>query len=342
MHSRLRGRRFNGYNDEKNIERISEETLNVLDSIAASAASKLDNLSSIGVGALASVNAFTSDKTLEGLRSIDNAQRRSLETLSWEPAIARVVTQTDDNSILVYYICRDMPAATLDSNKRLAGRNSPAGKLASRSAGDLFEIETPGGTIAGKVIEKAILHPHCQESCWDSRNSILEGMTYGPITVLSMRAVSSPAEHQRIEGDLLASILAEEETAANVIDGIRRNVIAKMGLRDQAILDRYQDEIFRLPLNRQLLIVGPPGTGKTTTLIRRLGQKLDVEYLDDDERRLANAKQLANMSAHSDSWIMFTPTDLLKSYLKEAFARERVAARSTTFDMDTISPRART
>ena len=125
---------------------------------------------------------------------------------------------------------------------------------------------------------------------------------------------------------LLADILAADEKATNVINGIRRNVIMKMGLRDQPILDRYQDEIFKLPLNSQLLIIGPPGTGKTTTLIRRLRQKLDREYLDEDERRLADGGQVDGARPHADSWMMFTPTDLLKLYLKEAFAREHIAA----------------
>lgn len=40
-----------------------------------------------------------------------------------------------------------------------------------------------------------------------------------------------------------------------------------MELRDLAILDEYQDEISRLPLDTHLVLLGPPGTGKTTTLI---------------------------------------------------------------------------
>ena len=99
-----------------------------------------------------------------------------------------------------------------------------------------------------------------------------------------------------------------------------------MGLRDQPILDQYQDEIFRLPLDQRLLILGPPGTGKTTTLIRRLGQKLDSAYLEEGELRAVESISSATGVSHANSWVMFTPTELLKQYLKEAFAREGVPA----------------
>ena len=107
---------------------------------------------------------------------------------------------------------------------------------------------------------------------------------------------------------------------------MRRSVITKMGLRDQPVLDQYQDEIFRLPLDKRLLILGPPGTGKTTTLIRRLGQKLDTAFLEEGEQRLVEMVATAQGTAHANSWLMFTPTELLKQYLKEAFAREGVPA----------------
>ena len=107
-----------------------------------------------------------------------------------------------------------------------------------------------------------------------------------------------------------------------------------MELRDQAVLDQYQDEIFRLPLDTRLVILGPPGTGKTTTLIKRLGLKLDHEYLTDEEKDLV-ATTAAGSARHAQSWIMFTPTDLLRQYVKEAFARENIAAsdeRISTWD----------
>jgi hypothetical protein len=136
------------------------------------------------------------------------------------------------------------------------------------------------------------------------------------------------------EADLLEAALAEDRAASVVAEGLRRNAITKMELRDQAVLDQYQDEIFRLSLDTRLVILGPPGTGKTTTLIKRLGLKLDYEYLTDDEKELITSTA-AGSARHAQSWIMFTPTDLLRQYVKEAFARENIPAsdeRISTWD----------
>src|SRR5207249_3053165 len=128
-----------------------------------------------------------------------------------------------------------------------------------------------------------------------------------------IRAGAQPAEVR----DLLGALLAEIETAASVQEGIRRGVVARMSLRDQAILDRYQGEVFRLPVGRRLMLTGPPGTGKTTTLIRRLAQKRNPADVQESDSELVQPERIAEFF-HPDNWVMFTPTELLKLYLKEA------------------------
>ncbi|MCO6415141.1 hypothetical protein JYK14_02980 [Siccirubricoccus sp. KC 17139] len=73
--------------------------------------------------------------------------------------------------------------------------------------------------------------------------------------------------------------------------------------------------------------MGPPGSGKTATLTKRLGQKLDLSLLDqeEDDTRLVRAS-IAGLEGHRTSWLMFSPTDLLKVYVKDAFNQEGILA----------------
>ncbi|MFC3058490.1 ATP-binding domain-containing protein [Paenirhodobacter populi] len=309
------------------VARISRDTISALTAVGSAARAQLAERSTSGADAFANINTFTSGGAVKSLGDIDEARARSLVSLAREPAIARIVVELEDGETATYYICRNTAESFGNAAFRLAGRNTPAGRLASLNVGDDFELQLPKGEVTVTVLEKGILHPQFTDTFWDSQNSVLYTESYGPITVPSMqKLLIEPSQASLTEEDLLAHILAEAQQTDDIIEGIRRTVITKMGLRDQPILDRYQDEIFRLPLQKQLLIIGPPGTGKTTTLIRRLGQKLDQAYFEDDERRLASSAEAESGMPHKDSWLMFTPTDLLKQYLKEAFAREGIAA----------------
>lgn len=197
------------------------------------------------------------------------------------------------------------------------------GRLASLPVGTEFSL--PNGDVV-EVVERAQLRPSHLAEGWDSRDTIIEADDLGPFTIESLRSVLYKIAGEEVTENLLEQLLAEESETANIIEGVRRSVITKMGLRDQPILDQYQDEIFRLPLDQRLLILGPPGTGKTTTLIRRLGQKLDSSFLEEGELLTVESVSSATGISHANSWIMFTPTELLKQYLKEAFAREDVPA----------------
>ncbi len=304
----------------QHIEQVAGEALTQLESIATAARSKLHDGRTLGSDALASINTMTSSSAIQKLDQISQANRDSYQVLAAEPAIARVVVVDEEGEERTYYICRTSPVSGFPN---LASYRAPVGRLASLAIGAEFTL--PNGTVV-EVLERAQLRPTALADGWDSRDTVVEAEHFGPLTIESLRALLTEIAGEEVTEDLLGQLLAEETVKANIIDGVRRSVITKMGLRDQPVLDQYQDEIFRLPLDKRLLILGPPGTGKTTTLIRRLGQKLDTAFLEEGEQRLVEMVGAAQGVAHTNSWLMFTPTELLKQYLKEAFAREGVPA----------------
>lgn len=304
----------------QHIEHVAGEALTQLDSIAAAAKTKLHDGRTLGSDALASINTMTSSSAIQKLDQISQANRESYQVLAAEPAIARVVVVDEEGEERTYYICRTTPVSGFPN---LASYRAPVGRLASLAIGAEFTL--PNGTVV-EVLERAQLRPAAMADGWDSRDTVVEAEHFGPLTIESLRALLTEVAGAEVTEDILGQLLAEETVKANIVDGVRRSVITKMGLRDQPVLDQYQDEIFRLPLDKRLLILGPPGTGKTTTLIRRLGQKLDTAFLEESEQRLVETVSAAQGIAHVNSWLMFTPTELLKQYLKEAFAREGVPA----------------
>lgn len=310
------------FSDEQkqHLEQLAGEALTQLEGIANAAKDTLRGERMHGTDALANINTMTSGSAIQKLDQISQANRESYRILRDEPAIARVVVLEREGTERTYYICRTAPVTGIPN---LASYRAPVGRLASLEIGG--ELTLPNGTVV-EVLERARLHPKELSDGWDSRDTVVETEQLGPLTIESLKLLVTKVADEDVSEDLLEQLLAEETGKANIIDGVRRSVITKMGLRDQPILDQYQDEIFRLPLDKRLLILGPPGTGKTTTLIRRLGQKLDIDYLEADEKSLIDAMGVAQGMPHANSWLMFTPTELLKQYLKEAFARESVPA----------------
>jgi len=302
--------------DREYIEVTATETLDQFENVATSAKNELNARSVHGADVLANPNPMTGSAAIQNVNRISLENREEYTRLTKEPAIARVVVLDGNEQKKTYFICRACPPIGF---LNMASYRTPLGRLASLPIGE--DLTLPDGRYF-VVQEIAKLHPVEVAEEWDSRESILETEDLGPITIESFRAFQSMA----LGKSLLEQIEAKEKEDAYIFEGVRRSVITKMGLRDQPILDKYQDEIFRLPLDKQMLILGPPGTGKTTTLIRRLGQKLDMEYLLEDERTIVEKIGSVNGTKHSDSWIMFTPTILLQQYLKEAFAREGIPA----------------
>lgn len=303
-------------NTREHLASVANDVLPVFESIATKARSELARSMNHTSDTLACPTA----SAMSNLHRIGQTVQGSYAVLGYEPAIARVTVVNDKREQVIYYICRTIPMTGVPN---LASYRAPVGRLASLDIGD--ELMLPNGRVL-EVVDRTTLQPSQLASGWDSIDSVYESEIVGPLTVESLRALLESGDATPELVDLVGQLLSEETARANIVSGIRRKVITKMGLKDQPILDRFQDEVFRLPLATRLVLLGPPGTGKTTTLIRRLGQKLDIDYLDDDDRNLLKIIGSGNDTHHAKSWLMFTPNELLKQYLKEAFSREGVPA----------------
>ena len=270
----------------------------------------------------ASVNSFTTPNAANRIGQIFSSNREGYHLLLKEPAIARIVVEDEDGHQRTIYISRKYTVPMGDSIE-LASYKTAFGRLAALDVCDELTVEIGDQKTTFTLLEKSGFRPVSRDNKWDSERSVFEGEDYGPITVSSLLDWLSSQGLTDSASELEALLAGSGEV--ELLEGLHHEVRISMGLRDQPILDKFQDEIFRLPLDSQLLILGPPGTGKTTTLIRRLGQKIDPKLLDSHEKAKVR-KIMESKVDYSSHWLMFTPTDLLKHYVKEAFNREQIPA----------------
>jgi len=303
--------------DQNGLAPIAEEVLGKLQEVAQAARAWLVDQRGPSVNTL--VPGSISDAAVINLDRVNQQNRAAYQRLSKQPLVSRVVAEDEKGGLHTRFFCR---ADQGMAERGVISYLTKWGRLASLPVGD--EYLTPDGQT-WIVVSKTGLRPEEINGQWDA-HSVVQREDLPSVTIDSLRALLQAERPTHSARDLLEEILAVETKKVAAQEGIRRSVITRMGLRDQPILDKFQDEVFRLPLSHQVVLLGPPGTGKTTTLIRRLSQKLDIQYLDEDEQRVVQEIAVSQRLPHERSWLMFTPTELLKQYLKEAFNRELVPA----------------
>lgn len=301
---------------------LAQTVLEFLQIMSAAAREQLATERPAGPSALVTPQTLTADKALQRLKDLGDAKRKALVEQSVEPAIARVVIADEEGRREELFISRGTPYSPAGIAK-VASYRSPMGRLAAVPVGDEHEVVLGGRLRSFEVLERAALRPVETAAIWDSLNTVVHRLGARPITVLSLRAVLRAGEIAEDEIEALEALFRDEQVADNIRQGLQRSVVHKMTLRDQPLLDTFQDAVYRLPLSSSVVLLGPPGSGKTTTLIKRLGLKLDPEYLDGDERKMVERSR-AGLAEHAKSWLMFTPTELLKQYVKEAFGKEGI------------------
>lgn len=310
-------------NKEAVLAGIANDSLTCIENVAADAAAAWTSHRKSDASAFAAINTLNSPQQVSNLRKVADAEMGALAALIEQPVIARIhfIDENDEEDTI--FITRSTPRSV--PGFKIASYRAPLGRIAALVAGDEGTFRF-GGTERDLLVDSsARLKPQREHGQWDSKDSEIDIRGLGRFTIGSLRELIEPRTHVE-EGDLEA--LWNDENDTNIVEGVRRAILTQMGLRDQPILDRYQDEIFRMPINSRCFLSGPPGTGKTTTLIRRVGQKTDRQALEEsgEEMRLVQQVEDETGRAHESSWILFSPTELLRQYVKEAFNKEGLAA----------------
>lgn len=294
---------------------VAASTLESIEQISAKASVALTDARQNPASALGQINTFTDGQAIGAGAGISQDLVGGYERLVNEPALARVSVVDEDENEKTYYFARQ---STVSGIPNFASYKAPIGSLASQDIGDTYVL--PNG-VEVEITEKLLLNPLKVEGSWDSERTraFFDGAPASLIA--SLRALLAKSSKDEDKFDPFADWDSEH---SGVSDDLPREVLRGISLRDQAILDKTQDELFRMPLQARLMLKGPPGTGKTTTLIRRLAQKLQLpEEMSEDIGAIQRARSL-NELEHKDSWLMFTPTRLLELYLREAFGKEGV------------------
>jgi hypothetical protein len=260
----------------------------------------------------------------------------SLRRLTADPFVARVEIEWKDGKARrpeTYYLARGSTCGFLSKvpGALFISSLSGLGSIAEFDAGETAEITVNGHSRKGRILKKTVLSPKLQEALWDAVVANFEIAGVGTVPEMlrsdslrkAIQSIAARLAGPEVADDVVGRLMKQIADVQAERSRTRRKVVDRIALRDQPILNKFQGEIFRLPLDRQVVLFGPPGSGKTTTLIKRLAQKRTPEALsDEDLATVANYPRDRFMGLNG--WAMFAPSELLKEYLKRTFNRAGV------------------
>lgn len=228
-------------------------------------------------------------------------------------------------------------ADTIYTKTNTIFRDSPLGRFLAHGVGS-HSHKTPKGTTVSidiDVLSKyatdgrgdaingdIVFRENKQEFKFSSLIKDLRKLTDLENKISEDKQKLEEAEKETAEAiELSASIEKKEKEVSDLKQKVQKHIAKEVALRDQPILDEYQEEVKRSKiLDGTLIINGGPGTGKTTSLIQRINY-LTAKTIEEEIGEL-NAEQQEVLFQQKTSWVFYSPTELLKTYLKGAMEAE--------------------
>jgi len=229
-------------------------------------------------------------------------------------------------------------ATTLTEDGYTVYKNSRLGELLIGNYAGTYNYRAPKKDIEVEIFNSAAYMPDANDLARDIMVRIadeVQSYSYSNLSEILNRVelIDNELKDLVIEREnerdamasqaLLEKINAKENERMAAFQQMQSFVRQTAQLRYQPILDPIQEKIKRsFPYQKDLIIDGGPGTGKTTALIQRI--KFLTSY--SIEEYLDPGVNLAKITDKKKSWIFFCPNELLSLYLRNSMVEEGLEA----------------